>query len=148
MLQSEGLVQFEPHRGARVRSLTINDIGDLYKRRPPIPTAIPATGAKTPHPPSFAARAAGQGAMAVVASESASCFSMRLSFSSPSAMRVRRCSSMAWTGPKANFFRTKITRKKLTTCAMKNGQFSPKVFEMFSKTPGCSAATASKVIMS
>lgn len=33
MLQSEGLVRFEPNRGARVRSLTIADIGDLYELR-------------------------------------------------------------------------------------------------------------------
>lgn len=33
MLQSEGLVRFEPNRGARVRSLTVNDIADLYELR-------------------------------------------------------------------------------------------------------------------
>lgn len=33
MLQSEGLVQFEPNRGARVRSLTVGDIADLYELR-------------------------------------------------------------------------------------------------------------------
>lgn len=33
MLQSEGLVRFEPNRGARVRSLTIADIDDLYELR-------------------------------------------------------------------------------------------------------------------
>ncbi len=32
-LQSEGLVEVEPHRGARVRSLTLADIGDLYELR-------------------------------------------------------------------------------------------------------------------
>lgn len=33
MLHSEGLVHFEPHRGARVRSLSIEDVGDLYELR-------------------------------------------------------------------------------------------------------------------
>jgi len=33
MLQSEGLVRFEPNRGARVRSLTVADIDDLYELR-------------------------------------------------------------------------------------------------------------------
>lgn len=33
MLQAEGLVRFEPNRGARVRSLTVADIGDLYELR-------------------------------------------------------------------------------------------------------------------
>lgn len=33
MLQSEGLVRFEPNRGARVRSLTVADIADLYELR-------------------------------------------------------------------------------------------------------------------
>lgn len=33
MLQSEGLVLFEPNRGARVRSLTVADIADLYELR-------------------------------------------------------------------------------------------------------------------
>ena len=33
MLQSEGLVTFEPNRGARVRSLTVADITDLYELR-------------------------------------------------------------------------------------------------------------------
>ena len=33
MLQSEGLVRFEPNRGARVRSLTMADIDDLYELR-------------------------------------------------------------------------------------------------------------------
>jgi len=33
MLQSEGLVQFEANRGARVRSLSIGEIGDLYELR-------------------------------------------------------------------------------------------------------------------
>jgi DNA-binding GntR family transcriptional regulator len=32
-LQSEGLVEVEPHRGARVRSLSLADIGDLYELR-------------------------------------------------------------------------------------------------------------------
>lgn len=33
MLQSEGLVTFEPNRGARVRELTRRDIADLYELR-------------------------------------------------------------------------------------------------------------------
>jgi DNA-binding GntR family transcriptional regulator len=33
MLQAEGLVEFIPHRGARVRSLTVDDITDLYELR-------------------------------------------------------------------------------------------------------------------
>lgn len=33
MLQSEGLVAFEPNRGARVRSLTVDGIADLYELR-------------------------------------------------------------------------------------------------------------------
>lgn len=33
MLQSEGLVTFEPNRGARVRSLTVDGIADLYELR-------------------------------------------------------------------------------------------------------------------
>ena len=33
MLQAEGIVQVEPNRGARVRSLTVTDIFDVYELR-------------------------------------------------------------------------------------------------------------------
>ena len=67
MLQSEGLVAFEPNRGARVRSLTVDSIADLYELRGRLEAMAAELAASRATPEELARLAGAHAAFAVAA---------------------------------------------------------------------------------